>query len=143
MRAEDINDYNIKTDIFLSFEMLEHLMDPIHFLKSIADNTKCKALVVTIPYVKNSRVGLSHIANNRLDKINAEGVHIFELSPHDWRLIFQHSGWSIIKDEIYLQYPQRGMMRCTKMLWRHLDYEGFYGAILERNDKWSSYYIDW
>ena len=41
-RAEDLHEKeNMKVDIFLSFEMVEHLFNPISFLNSIAKNTDC------------------------------------------------------------------------------------------------------
>lgn len=142
-RAEDLSNYSINADIFLSFEMLEHLRDPIKFLKDISGKTTCKGLILTAPYLASSRIGLHHIRNGDKRNVNPENTHIFELSPSDWRLIFMHSGWSIVSDKIYLQYPTRGLLRLMKGYWKKNDFEGYYGAILSRDCSWSQLYDGW
>lgn len=142
-RAEDLASFSIEADIFLSFEMLEHLMNPFAFLHGLSEKN-CQAFVVTVPYVACSRVGLQHIRHNQKRRVNPESTHIFELSPEDWRLIFQHSGWSIEADRIFLQYPQRSPFGFwLKRYWRQHDFEGFYGAILKPNKSWSELYDGW
>jgi hypothetical protein len=142
-RAEDLDRHGISADLFLSFEMIEHLCNPIDFLRSIAENTSCKGFVVTVPYLAQSRVGLHHIRQQNRKDVYAENTHIFELSPEDWRLIYQHSGWVVEYDQVYLQYPKRSWLRATKNLWRKNDFEGFYGAILTRDNTWSQLYKSW
>ncbi|KJR99412.1 MAG: hypothetical protein VR68_09265 [Peptococcaceae bacterium BRH_c4a] len=139
-RAEDLDYEQINADVFLSFEMLEHLTDPISFLKKLSDQSSCRYFIVTVPYLKNSRVGLHHIRNSNKTKVNAENTHIFELSPSDWRLIFKHSGWTVVSENIYLQYPKFSPI---KYLWRNFDFDGFYGAILKRDSNWSDCYVCW
>ncbi len=143
-RAEELQKYSIDADIFLSFEMLEHLMNPIAFLKDLSDKTTCKRLVVTVPYLSSSRVGLHHIRNSdKNKKCTPENTHIFELSPSDWKLLFTHSGWSIVSDKVYLQYPNKGLLRLMKGYWKKNDFEGFYGAVLMRDHSWSQLYNGW
>ena len=143
-RAEDLPSLSIEADMFLSFEMLEHLMNPCGFLQGLSEKTNCKAFVVTVPYLARSRVGLHHIRHDQKHNVNPENTHIFELSPEDWRLIFRHSGWAIQADKIYLQYPKRSIFYpLWKGYWRHLDFEGFYGAILKADKSWSSLYDGW
>ena len=142
-RAEDLDRYNIDVDVFLCFQVLEHLMNPCMFLHNLSEKTNAKFLVVTVPYVRKSRVGLHHIRRGSEEIVKAENTHIFELSPADWKLIVKHSGWNIVKKRIYSQYPRRGFLRITKALWKRFDYEGFYGMILTRNNAWSSKYMDW
>lgn len=142
-RAEDLKSYDVKADIFLCFEILEHLISPCQFLYELSFKTNAKYLIVTVPYLKDSRVGLHHIRSGRKDSVNAENTHIFEFSPGDWKLIVKHSGWNIVKEKIYLQYPKWGFYRLTKYLWRKYDFEGFYGLILKRDISWSSRYLDW
>jgi len=142
-KAEELHKYNIHPDIFVSFQTLEHLNSPIYFLKSLADNSSCKYFVITIPYRRISRVGLFHIRNNLKDAVYAETTHILELNPDDWKLIFQHAGWKVTHEEIYLQYPLKHPFRLLKNSWARIDYEGFYGVILERDSTWSSKYLDW
>ena len=142
-RAEDLPSLSVEADIFLSFEMLEHLINPIGFLRSLSE-TDCQAFVVTVPYLARSRVGLYHIRKNQNQKLSPDEVHIFELSPEDWRLIFQHSGWAIQADKIYLQYPRKSPFRfLLKRYWKWHDFEGFYGAILKPDKSWSSLYEGW
>lgn len=143
VRAEDLYKYNISADLFLCFEMLEHLTDPSRFLYGLSAKTKAKYLIVTVPYVKSSRVGLHHIRLSDTDAVCAERTHIFELSPEDWKLIMRHSGWEVVKEKLYLQYPRRSFLRITSPLWKRFDFEGFYGLVLKKDDTWSSKYKDW
>ena len=137
MRAEEFASHGINADIFLSFEMLEHLPNPIQFLKSLSYRTACQALVITVPYVAQSRVALHHIRGGRREHHKSENIHIFEFCPSDWRALFIHSGWSVYKERLYLQYPRYSPLRTMKPLWKTLDYEGFWGAILQRDHTWS------
>lgn len=142
-RAENVAEYNIDPDIFLSFQMLEHMMDPCNFLHALSRDTKAGYLVITVPYLRRSRVGLHHIRDGSKAIVNAETTHIFELDPEDWKLIALHSGWSVTIEKIYLQYPKFSLFRAAAPLWRKFDFEGFYGMVLKRDDKWSSRYSDW
>jgi 2-polyprenyl-3-methyl-5-hydroxy-6-metoxy-1,4-benzoquinol methylase len=142
-RAEDLHKYNIDANIFLCFEMLEHLMNPCHFMHELSTKTNAKYMVITVPYLKNSRVGLHHIRGGGVRDVYAENTHIFELSPKDWKLLVRHSGWNVAQERIYLQYPKRGFLWITKALWRRFDFEGFYGMILTKDNTWSSKYMDW
>ena len=142
-RAEDFPSLSIEADIFLSFQMLEHLMNPCGFLWSLSQ-TNCQAFVVTVPYVACSRVGLRYIRYNQKDDVNPENTHIFEFSPEDWQLLFKHSGWAIQADRVYLQYPKRSIFRpLWRRYWRRYDCEGFYGAILKPDKTWSNLYEGW
>jgi hypothetical protein len=142
-RAEDLQSYDINTDIFLCFEVLEHLMNPCLFLHELSLKTNAKYLIITVPYLKRSRVGLHHIRNNNKEYVSAEKTHLFEFSPQDWKLIIGHAGWSIITEIVYLQYPKKDFLYITKPLWKKFDFEGFYGLILKRENSWSSRYLDW
>jgi hypothetical protein len=142
-RAEDLISCGINADIFMSFETIEHLKDPISFLRDISKNSRCDFFVLTVPYLRRSRVGLHHIRNERKKDVDAESVHIFELCPEDWKLIFKHSGWGIVKDGVYLQYPRKRPTRFMKRYWKTNDFEGFYGAILKRDKKWCNLYNGW
>lgn len=144
-RAEDLHrrEDGIAADIFLSFEMLEHLFDPISFLHSLAERSKCAFFVITVPLVYRSRIGLHHIRRNLPHNFDAENTHILELCPEDWDLLFRFSGWEVVFRDLYTQYPCAGIFQLTKYLWRRRDYEGFYGLILTRNREWSRRYRSW
>jgi 2-polyprenyl-3-methyl-5-hydroxy-6-metoxy-1,4-benzoquinol methylase len=143
-RVEDLENYNITADIILCFELLEHLMDPSNFLYKLSLMSDAKYLIITVPYIRNSRVGLHHIRKqSKEESVSAENTHIFELNPDDWKLIMKHSGWKIVKEKVYLQYPKNRLLRIVKSAWKAVDYEGFYGIILQRDNTFSSRYIDW
>lgn len=143
-RAEELHLQSINADIFLSYEMLEHLFDPISFLHSMATKAECEYFVITIPYVQTSRVGLAHIRNNATNNGTCgENTHIFELCPEDWNLIFKFSGWEIIYSDKYTQYPKSGLLNIMKYYWRKHDFDGFYGVILKKNLDIANMYKDW
>lgn len=142
-RVEDMHNYKINADVFVCFETHEHLMSPINFLHELLSKTTAKYLIITVPYLRNSRVGLYHIRKGYKDNVSAENMHIYELDPEDWKLIVMHSGWAIVKEKIYLQYPKKSLLRITKALWRKYDFEGFFGMVLRKDDIWSSKYNDW
>ena len=142
-KAENLSNHNINPDIFMSFQTLEHLNSPITFLKSIAKNTTCEYFLITVPYLLSSRVGLEHIRKNSDENVNAEYIHIFELSPEDWKLLFRHTGWEVDMEKIYYQYPKKHPLRFLKRSWAKYDFEGFYGVLLKKNQYWSDKYLDW
>lgn len=140
-RAEELYErYKVKADLLISFEMLEHLYDPISFLDSISKNKVSDYFVLTVPYLAKSRVGLHHVRHNQRRDVYPENTHIFELCPSDWKLIFQHSGWEVVDEMIYRQYPQKSLLRLMKPIWKHFDFEGFYGAVLVRDRTWAECY---
>lgn len=144
VNAEDLAEkYDIDVDIFLCFETLEHLFDPVRFLHKLSTKTRCKLFVATVPYLRSSRVGFHHLRNSCKMPICAETTHILELSPECWRLLFQFSGWRVVSERIYLQYPRRHWLRFSKGHWKKSDFEGFYGVILARDNTWSDLYKDW
>ena len=136
--AEDV-DYNVyPVDVYCSFQMLEHLENPIGFLKSLAENSKCKYFVVSVPLVKTSFVRLKYIRNN-LPSATSENTHIFELAPEDWKLLFKHSGWDVVSDEKRTIYPESlWFFWLRKLLISNVDAIGNYVVILEKNSEWSN-----
>jgi hypothetical protein len=141
-RAEDLAAHHVRADILLSYETLEHLSDPICVLRSLSYQTTCRALVLTVLYLRNSRVGLHQIRHGLAGSYNSENTHILELSPDDWRLVLAHSGWKVAFSRTYLQYPKRHWLRLTRRLWRQLDFEGFWGAVVVPDHEWSDRYVD-
>ena len=143
IKAENLHELKIDADIYLCYQTLEHIMDPCNFLHQLSEKTKARYLIVTVPYVQKSRVGLYQIRRNEKKDYFAENTHIFELSPKDLKLISTHSGWRVKFERIYYQYPRRNLLLLTKPLWQKYDFEGFYGLILERDNTFSKYYKDW
>jgi hypothetical protein len=147
-RAEKLhvhNDFSRHVDIFLSFQMIEHLLDPIGFLHTMALKSECDYFVITVPFLHQSRVGLYQVRDQKLaaSTFNAESTHIFELCPDDWDLIFRFSGWEIVESVRYTQYPRRNPLTGLRYLWRKFDFDGFYGVILKKDDSISKRYLDW
>ena len=142
-KAEDLEKYNINPDMFMSYQTVEHLNSPVTFLKSITKNTNCEYFLITVPYLASSRIGLEHIRNNLETRVHAENIHIFELCPKDWKLLFKHTGWVILTEKIYYQYPKYNPLRLLKSSWAKYDFEGFYGVLLKKNYYWTDKYLDW
>jgi len=149
-RAENLHEtpgYNQHPDLYLSFQTLEHLFDPVSCLRGLASNSSANYFVVTVPYVNRSRVGLKHLRKphtvGRFKAINAENTHIFELSPDDWKLIFRFAGWKPIHEEIFYMYPAKHLLWYFRYALRRYDFEGFYGVILQKSLEESDLYTDW
>jgi hypothetical protein len=144
-RAEELDIGDQHVDFFTSFQMVEHLHNPAIFFRRLAKRSKTDKMIITVPYLKASRVGLHQIRYKTNKKIRAEEEHIFELSPQDWTLLFLHGGWKVIHSRIHYQYPQRWpiISLVLKLFWRHSDFEGFWGVILEKDTTVSDLYQDW
>jgi hypothetical protein len=137
-------------NIYLCFETLEHLRDPVTFLHDLASNTTCDYLILSVPYLRKSRVGLhqlrpqpGHIMTGADRPFNAEMTHIFELCPADWDLLFRFSGWKIVRSVRFTAYPKKNILTLTRFLWRRLNFDGHYGIILQPDNSIASQYLDW
>ncbi len=146
VRAEDL-DIDGDVDVYMSFETLEHLTDPVRFLHRLATRGSGNRLVLTVPYRRRSQVGLKHLRpphDTQGECATAENAHIFELSPQDWGLLFRHAGWEIDYEEIYYQYPRRHPLTfLLKRDWLSNDFEGFLGVILKKNLASAERYLSW
>ena len=146
-RAEEISpkDLGGEVDVFTSFEMIEHLHNPVLFLRRLANSSTGRQLFITVPFLSDSRVGMHHIRNDVAKDVFAEDVHVFELSPSDWTLLFLHAGWKVVNQGICYQYPRRLpiVSWVLKAYWRMFDFEGFWGVVLERDTTHSDRYRDW
>lgn len=144
-RAEELNFGASQIDLFTSFEMVEHLHNPAIFFRRLAKRNSCNRLAITVPYLKQSRVGLRHIRSNSNEATYAENEHIFELNLKDWSILMRHSGWKVVYSRVYYQYPRNWPIftRLLASYWKKTDYEGFWGAILEKDTTLSDLYQDW
>jgi SAM-dependent methyltransferase len=138
---DDVLDYipfSEKGRIILMFETLEHIENPIRLLKSLSKRSDLKAFILTVPYVRRSRVVLDPKLGDE-----KEDIHVFELCPGDWKRVFAHCGWEVIEEETYWQYLrgsyrqgiQRTLLRAflrplRAAYWRYFDFEGFWGVVL-------------
>lgn len=144
-RAEELNLGEQVIDLFTSFEMVEHLHNPAIFFRRLAKKSSCAKMLITVPYLKRSRVGLHNLRDKVKTPYFAENEHIFELCPEDWRLLLLHSGWKVVYQKIYYQYPTGIpiVSRILSLLWSKRDYEGFLGLTLEKDTVMSDLYQDW
>ncbi len=144
-RAEDLNLNGKKVSLFTSFQMVEHLHNPALFFRRLAKKNKGDFILLTVPYLRKSRVGLHNIRAKTKRPYFAEDEHIFELSPQDWRLLFCHSGWKEIFSECYHQYPKNNLFTRTfwRRWWQATDFEGFWAILLSKDLELSDYYQDW
>ncbi len=145
-RAEQLSVEGLDVDLFLSFETVEHLTDPVRFLHQLATSGTADVLVMTVPYRKVSRFGAGEIRTpdwQLPERMTAEDLHVFEFSPADWLLLARFAGWREIVSRVYWQYPRRSVLRVMAPLWRGLDYEGFFGVALGRDLTFASRYVDW
>lgn len=144
-RAEELDLGDRKVDLFTSFQMVEHLHNPAIFFRRLAVRSDCERMLITVPYLKRSRVGLHHVRNKSRKMIFAEDEHIFELSPEDWALLLLHSGWKVKSSQIYYQYPRRWPVARAVLswFWKNTDFEGFWGAVLEKDMTYTNAYQDW
>jgi len=133
-------------DIVSVFETLEHLPDPIGFLKGIGPVVN-ERLIVSVPFIRRSRVGLAHIPGGgpgkwpEEKKPTIENVHIFELSRQDWRKVFWHSGWRVTAEWELMMYPFHGWQRLVlQPFWRAISFEGFWFALLCKDDRHAARY---
>ena len=135
---------NSRVDMYLSYEMVEHLHNPALFFHHLAQADKGDYMVITVPYVTQSRVALYNSMNGA-KQITAEQEHIFELSPEDWKKLILHAGWRTLEERIYFQYPQGipGVSYILRKLWKRFDYEGFIGFVLKRDMSVANEYLDW
>ena len=65
-------------DIALCFETLEHLSNPVAFLRGLASNRTASTYIFTVPFVSRSKVSLNYIRRKRMEIVSSENVHIFE-----------------------------------------------------------------
>ena len=148
-RAENVHQHpdfeGKEVDLYLSFETLEHLFNPISFLHALADSdyNNDPVFVITVPFLPKSRVALHQVRRGETSDMYAENTHVFELCPDDWRLIFQFAGWEIVEDKVYRMYPHTNPYYFMKFLWKRFSFDGYYGCILKRNTTISSRYKSW
>lgn len=142
-RAEEYEP-ETRIDCYLSYEMVEHLHNPALFWHRLAKADRGDYMVVTVPYLRESRVALHYSWAGR-ENITAEQEHIFELKPLDWEKMALHAGWKLVDKEIYLQYPENipFLSRWLGKIWRQEDYEGFLGLMLKRDTTVADRYLAW
>lgn len=145
-RAEDYQPGDeVSISCYLSYQMVEHLHNPALFFHRMAKSNNGQYMVVTVPYQRTSRVGLRYSEwHESFEFITAEQEHIFELSPKDWQKLIRHSGWKVIDDRTYFQYPVDSIFASYyRKFWNASDFEGFYAMFLERDMTVADKYTAW
>lgn len=145
-RVEDVKLDGLRPDLMISFETLEHILDPIGFLRGLAVADSAAHIVISVPYRRDSRFGgtlMRAPLQQMSQQITPEETHIFELSPQDWELLARFAGFKSVFRRVYLQYPRRSPLRLMAPLWRRLDFEGFLVLFLERDFSLSDRYTGW
>jgi SAM-dependent methyltransferase len=145
-RAEELDLAGVRPDLFLSFEMVEHLTDPLRFLHKLATQGSARHLLMTVPWRRQSRFGGADLRQplERLpERISAEALHIFEFNPADWLLLARLAGFTPVFTRLYRQYPRRHPLAITRPLWAKLDFEGFFAAFLARDLSLAQRYAAW
>jgi 2-polyprenyl-3-methyl-5-hydroxy-6-metoxy-1,4-benzoquinol methylase len=140
--AMELGKQKIQYDFVSLFETLEHLPDPIGFLKGIKPIVK-EELIISVPLIVKSRVGLGYLSSKWLPnkKATIENTHIFELSPEDWEKVFKHAGWKIVREDKLKMFPARSPHRLIlQPYWRHLSFDGFWFVALKKDPTFSSRY---
>ena len=145
-RAEKLDLNGFRPNLFLSFQMVEHVLNPIGFIHGLATEGAADHLVISVPYVQHSRFGGRELRGNEAnlpETMNAEGLHIFELSPIDWSRLFLFAGFRTIWTRVFTQYPSKGLLRVTAPVWRKADFDGFAVFFLRRDLSVAHRYVDW
>lgn len=141
--AQKLAEQGINYDIVSVFETLEHLSDPIGFLIGL-NNVVNNRLIISVPYIRKSRVRLSYIKGKwpKNKTATIENTHIFEFSPKDWEKIFLHTGWKIEKQDRLLNYHPKSVSRILlQTYWNYVSYDSFWFVTLVKDDHYSSKYV--
>jgi hypothetical protein len=107
-------------DTFLSYEMLENLLNSIKCLHQISVQIQFQCLIITAPYSTNSRVFLYSIRNVKKSLILLPRESIFLASLLDWGLIFRFSDYQIVYSQQYTQYSKKLTGNLLKYLCREV-----------------------
>ena len=143
IRAEELR-LDHPVDLYTSFQMVEHLFDPVRFMHSLAQEGNAEHLIFSVPLRSRSQVGLHELRRNYMDSpLTAEATHIFELSPEDWALLAQFSGWKLVRQQSYLQYPKNHPLFLTKGLWNQYDFPGFWAGFFVKDLSIAKRYQSW
>lgn len=132
-QVSDFCRYNYlkRADIAVCYQTMEHMENLVAFVRTLHD--VADLFLFTVPYVRRSRLGFHHLRGKQGVSTTPEDLHIFELCPADYKLLFKHHGWRLLCQETYWQYPRRHLLTpWLSLFWRHYDYEGFYGAVYGR-----------
>jgi len=145
-RAEDLNLHDIRPDLLIGLEIIEHLSDPLRFFHNLAATHSVDHVLISVPYRRHSRFGgnlLRYPEEVMPERMTPENVHFFELCPDDWVLLTRFAGYHTVLKRIYWQYPRHGLLRLMAPLWRKLDFEGFLVLLLKRDLSLANRYTGW
>lgn len=85
-RAEEL-ELNEPIALYATFEMVEHLPNPSIFFYRLAKYGTGSRMVVTVSFIRRSRVGMYFLRNQNQRCHFTKEEHVFELNPEDWSLL--------------------------------------------------------
>jgi hypothetical protein len=145
-RAEELDHRSVHADLFVSFETIEHLLDPVRFLHDLATKGAADHILFSVPYRRASRFGGYHLRlpdSSLPQQMSPEELHIMELSPYDWSIACRLAGFRTEAVSFYRQYPGCHPLRLMAPLWRRLDFEGYICILAKRDLGFAERYTGW
>ena len=145
-RAEELDHQSVNADLFVSFETIEHLLDPVRFLHDLATKGAAEQILFSVPYRRSSRFGGYHLRlqDSKLPpRITPEELHVMELSPEDWSIACRLAGFRTMSVQIYRQYPKWHPLWFMMPIWRCLDFEGYICILAKKDMAFANRYSGW
>ena len=145
-RAEELNHQSVHADLFVSFETIEHLLDPVRFLHDLATKGAADQILFSVPYRRSSQFGGYHLRlpdSNLPQRVTPEELHVMELSPEDWTIACRLAGFRAMSVQIYRQYPKWHPIWFMAPIWRRLDFEGYVCIRAKKDLEFADRYSGW
>ena len=141
--AEELQHIGVNPKLFIAFGVLECLLSPITFLRSLAIHTAADYFVVTMPFCKHSKVTLDFSHSNHANDAPLEQQSIFSFSVKDWQRICLFSGWEVVQQDIYSHGATQGFFANLGARLSGASSPGTLGLILKKNLQISNKYQAW
>lgn len=133
--GKDIPLEDNEVDLTICFETLEHVPDPISFLRELERITCVNGKVLlSIPWVASTNILSRHHGGRFKDREEADN-HVFELSPLDFQKILSYTSFKVFKYQKLNNYLYRYDAISNYFLKKHFSHEYFpaiQGYVLEK-----------
>ena len=117
-----------ESDLSVCFETLEHVPDPISFLRELERITKNNSRVLlSIPWVRETNILSKFHGGAFIDRDEADN-HIFEFSPEDFLKIISYTGFSVVRYEKLHNYYYKYDIFSNYLLKKHF-FNKFFPAV--------------
>ena len=128
LNGEKILAEDNEANVVICFETLEHVQNPILFIKELERIVKINGVIfLSIPFVKTTRT-LSRFHNgNSKDRPEAEN-HVFEFSPDDFLKIVSYTKLRIEKNQILENYKMSYDFITNYFIRKHI-LRGYFNSI--------------